>query len=86
MTKDKVKEIDALLLAMNNEDLKKVAGDSSLPTYMRRRARMLMKDDDYAAVDMSEKMMDRAFGKPKQELDADLSGTGPIILMDNHIE
>lgn len=80
MTKDKVKEMDTLLLAMNEQQLREVADDKSLPVYMRRRARRLIQKDDDVAVMMSEAMMDRAFGKPKQEVEADVTNRGGIAV------
>ena len=80
MTKDKVKEMDTLLLAMNEQQLREVADDKSLPVYMRRRARRMIAKDDFSAVMMSEAMMDRAFGKPKQEVEADVTNRGGIAV------
>lgn len=67
-----IKQADAVLLAMTNEQLKAVAENAKMPTYMRRRARLLLQPDDDKAFDVSEKLIDRVAGKPKQQVEADV--------------
>ena len=86
LTKEKMKEADAVLLAMNEEQLRKVAEDKHEAVYLRRRARVLMSQSDEKSVNIAECMLDRAFGKPRQEIEADLTTNGPVWLMDNHLK
>lgn len=69
LTAAQAREIDTLLLAMNKQQLTETANNEELPTYMRRRARLLAGSDDEVAFEKSERMLDRAFGKPKQQVD-----------------
>ena len=86
LTKEKMKEADAVLLNMNEAELRKMSDDKNAPTYLRRRARLLLNKSDAVAVDVAEKMLDRAFGKPRQEIDADIRADVPIRLMDDHLD
>lgn len=74
-----VRELDATLLAMTNSQLQKVAQNAGMPTYVKRRARLLMegKRDDMDAFDIAERMLDRAFGKPKQAVDLGMAQAPP---------
>jgi len=67
-------DISRRLLNANTAQLRAVAANDDLPVYIRRRARLLMAKEDEKAVDMAERILDRAYGKPKQktELVADL--------------
>lgn len=69
LTAAQAREIDTLLLAMNKQQLTATANNEELPTYMRRRARLLAGSDDEVAFEKSDRMLDRAFGKPKQQVD-----------------
>lgn len=75
---DTLKQADAILLAMTNEQLKAMAENVKMPTYMRRRARLLLQPDDEKAFDVSERMIDRVAGKPKQAIEADMKQP-PIV-------
>lgn len=86
LTKEKMKEADAVLLNMNEEELRKMSDDKNAPTYLRRRARLLLNKSDAVAVDVAEKMLDRAFGKPRQEIDADVHSEVPIRVMNDHLD
>lgn len=73
-----------LLLNATNDELREIATNNELPTYMRRRARLLVGQDDDKAVDMAERILDRAFGKPtqKQEVDAKFKDMQPVVVAD----
>lgn len=73
-----------LLLSAPQAVLEEIATDKELPVYIRRRARLMMSKDDEKAVDMIERVLDRAFGKPKQktEMDARLKDMQPVVVAD----
>lgn len=77
-------DISRRLLNASEEKLTEIAFDKSLPVYIRRRARLLMAKDDDKAVDMAERILDRAYGKPKQktEVDARLKDLQPVVVAD----
>ena len=79
------RDADSVLLAMTNRELKRIADDENAPTYMRRRARLLLQKDDEKAFDVSEKMLDRAFGKPKQALDMGIEQKPPITILPDEV-
>ncbi len=86
ITADKLREIDALLLNMTNDQLRKVAADERLQTFLRRRARLLLQPDDDKAFEVSERLIDRVAGKPKQQVDAQLSAAQPVIVKDDGLD
>lgn len=86
ITADKLREIDALLLNMTNEQLRKVAADERLQTFLRRRARLLLQPDDEKAFEVSERLIDRVAGKPKQQVDAQLSAAQPVVIKDDGLD
>lgn len=82
LTKELMQEADAVLLAMSDEQRSAFAKNEAMPVYMRRRARLLGAQDDEKAFETSERMLDRAFGKPKQTNDVELKETPPIQIVD----
>lgn len=83
---DLLRTIDAILLNMTNAQLKGVAENEELPTYARRRARLLLQPDDKEAFEVSERLIDRVAGKPKQQVDAQLSAAQPVIVKDDGLD
>lgn len=75
-------DISRRLLNATQDQLTEIAVNKDLPVYIRRRARLLMSKDDEKAVDMAERILDRAYGKPKQktELDATLKDMQPVVV------
>ena len=57
-------DISRRLLNATQDQLTEIAVNKDLPVYIRRRARLLMSKDDEKAVDMAERILDRAYGKP----------------------
>lgn len=86
ITAEKLREIDALLLNMTNEQLRKVAADERMQTFLRRRARLLLQPDDDKAFEVSERLIDRVAGKPKQQVDAQLSAVQPVVVKDDGLD
>lgn len=72
------------LLNATKDELLEIAKNDELPSYIRRRARLLVGNDDEKAVDMAERILDRAYGKPKQktELDASIKDLQPVVVAD----
>lgn len=72
------------LLNATKDELLEIAKNEELPSYIRRRARLLVGNDDEKAVDMAERILDRAYGKPKQktELDASIKDLQPVVVAD----
>lgn len=81
-----VKTADSVLLAMNTEQLKVLAADEDMPVYLRRRARLLLQQDDSASFETAERMLDRAFGKPKQAVVMDVAQKPPIMVLPDEVE
>ena len=81
MTAQDAAQFDAMLLMATRRELVDIATNEALPADIRRRARILVKDDDGDAVEMGELLRNRAFGKPKQitELDGSLQTEQPIV-------
>lgn len=67
-------DISRRLLNATKDQLNNVSVNEDLPVYIRTRARLMMAEDDDKAVDIIERILDRAYGKPKQkaEVVADL--------------
>ena len=82
MTAQDAAQFDAMLLMATRKELVQIATNEALPADIRRRARVMLKDDDDAAVGMGEVLRNRAFGKPKQvtELDGSLNLPQPKIV------
>lgn len=66
LTADLAATTDALLLNATNAELKAISTNEDLPTDVRRRARLLLGNDDELAMKTAEVMRNRAFGKPIQ--------------------
>lgn len=81
-----IKEMNARLLAMTDDQLQAVIADNDLPTYARTCAQLLAQPDKIKAFEVSEKMIDRAFGKTKQEIDTKMFSFSPVILMDDGLD
>ena len=64
---------DAMLLNATQEELVALSVDPNAPVDIRRRARLLVGQDDELAIKVSETMRNRAFGKPAQSV---VIGTG----------
>ena len=81
MTAQDAAQFDAMLLMATRKELVDIATNEDLPADIRRRARVMLKDDDNDAVEMGETLRNRAFGKPKQvtELDGSIQTEQPII-------
>lgn len=81
MTAQDAAMFDAMLLMATRAELSDIAKNESLPADIRRRARMMMRQDDKEAVQMGETLRDRAFGKPKQiaEVDGNLQTEQTMI-------
>lgn len=82
----KVKMADSVLLAMNKAKLKELADNEEMPVYMRSRARLLLQKDDSVAFETAERMLDRAFGKPKQAVEMDVAQKPPIMVLPDEVE
>ena len=64
---------DAMLLNATQEELVALSINPNAPVDIRRRARLLVGQDDELAIKVSETMRNRAFGKPAQSV---VIGTG----------
>ena len=64
---------DAMLLNATQEELVALSLNPNAPVDIRRRARLLVGQDDELAIKVSETMRNRAFGKPAQSV---VIGTG----------
>lgn len=83
VTQAMVIEAYEILLGLPRPELAKVANDENQPAVVRIVARaMLSKNKSYEVL---EKMLDRAQGRPKQSVEAELSG-GPNIALVKFME
>ena len=64
---------DAMLLNATQDELVALSVDPNAPVDIRRRARLLVGQDEELAIKVSETMRNRAFGKPAQSV---VIGTG----------
>ena len=64
---------DAMLLNATQDELVALSVNPNAPVDIRRRARLLVGQDDELAIKVSETMRNRAFGKPAQSV---MIGTG----------
>ncbi|MBR1564758.1 MAG: hypothetical protein IJ650_05365 [Paludibacteraceae bacterium] len=86
ITRELVKKSACLLLAMNEENLRGVARNEKMPVYMRTQASLLLSSDEETAFNVSERLLDRAFGKPRQYIDPELPQPPLIQVLDLGIE
>lgn len=73
ITKDEAASIDRYLLCQTNNELQKIAERKDVPIIIQARAKQLV--DSKNAFDATEKLLDRAFGKPKQQEEHIIEGT-----------
>jgi hypothetical protein len=66
VTKEQIAEAFTVVMAMEEEEIKKMIKDDQQPMLMRIVGRRMMSKDGH---EMLEKMLDRAHGKAKQQLD-----------------
>lgn len=76
-----VRNAYSVLLAMNVKQLTELAKNENMPIFLRRKARLLLQQDDILASEVTETMLDRAFGKPKQALDMGIAQKPPITIL-----
>lgn len=81
LTADEAALIDRMLLTMTQKELREFAQDENKPNEMRRRAVILLDKSTKAAIDMAEKMRDRAFGKPAQQVNLQTNEKPPIQIL-----
>lgn len=80
-----VRNAYSVLLAMNVKQLTELAKNENMPIFLRRKARLLLQQDDILASDVTETMLDRAFGKPKQALDMGIAQKPPITILPDEV-
>lgn len=73
ITKDEAASIDRYLLCQTNNELQKIAERKDVPIIIQARAKQLV--DSKNAFDATEKLLDRAFGKPKQQEEHTIEGS-----------
>ncbi len=80
-----VRNAYSVLLAMNVKQLTELAKNENMPIFLRRKARLLLQQDDILASEVTETMLDRAFGKPKQALDMGIAQKPPITILPDEV-
>ena len=82
LTKQDMEVADKMLLSMNEDQLFAVRDDKTQPKYIRVRAEMLLSLEKSESVEMAERMIDRAFGKPRQAVDLAVDDTPPASVIE----
>lgn len=83
VTRDQITDAFGLVMNMEEAEIKAMIADPSQPMLLRIVGRRMMSKDGH---EMLEKMMDRAHGKAKQQIDhvSDGKALGPILSL-NHL-
>lgn len=79
ITKDEAASIDRYLLCQTSTELQKISERKDVPIIIQARAKQLA--DTKNAFDATEKLLDRSFGKPKQQEEHSIDGiiAAPVI-------
>ena len=80
ITREESVSIDMYLLSLTREELSDLISKSDVPIMIQARAKQLV--DANTTFDATEKLLDRAFGKPKQQQDLKIGGDqdGPFVI------
>jgi tRNA U34 2-thiouridine synthase MnmA/TrmU len=69
VTNGQISDVISLLLNLEKDRVKKLAEDAQQPIYVQRISRRLVTATDKEIGDFIDKQLDRAHGKPKQQVD-----------------
>ena len=77
VTKEEAATIDRYLLGLTDESLKELVERTDVPIIIKARARQLLSNPD--SFEAIEKILDRAFGRPKQSEEVQIAETQTIV-------
>lgn len=80
ITKEEAASIDLYLLSLTREELTEFINATDVPIIIQARAKQLI--DSQTTFDATEKILDRAFGKPKNQQDINIGGDkeSPVVI------
>lgn len=80
LTREEAASIDLYLLSLTVAELNEMVTSSDVPIVIKARAKQLVDMD--TTFDATEKLLDRAFGKPKLQQDINIGGEegSPVVI------